>query len=110
MVNLGRETNDYKVIKNPFICNSNYQVRLSPDKDPRANHINRTENIFTAMGSNGNTYLINPTNDKMSYCIGTKPIADMISRDPVDYEIPKEVLNAKRRDGKETHKKVLQLS
>ena len=34
----------------------------------------------------------NPTNDKMSYCIGTKPIADMISSDPVDYEIPAEVL------------------
>ena len=110
MVALGRETHDYKIIKNPFICNSNYQVRLSPDKDPRENHVDRTEHIFQAEGSNGNTYLINPTNDKMSYCIGKEPIADMISSDPVDYEIPKEVLNDKRTDGKEPHKKGLPLS
>ena len=88
MVVLGKETCDFRVIKNPFICNSNFQVRLSPDKDPRANHIDRIENIFTAEGTNGNKYLINPTNDKMSYCIGKEPIADMISSDPVDYEIP----------------------
>ena len=110
MVNLGKDTSDFRIIKNPFICNSSYQVRLSPDKDPRANHIDRTEHIFTAKGSNGNTYLINPTNDKLSYCIGKEAIADMISSDLVDYEIPAKVLNEKRADGKEIHKKGLPLS
>ena len=110
MVVGGKIVNDYKQIENPFVCNSKFQVRLSPDKDPRYNTKEGFNHVFQASSSNGNTYLINPTDDKMSYCFVKNKEEEMISTDPLDYNIPAEVLNKKRTDGKEPHKEGLPLS
>ena len=109
---LGNHTDNYQLIKNPFCCNSKFQVRVSPDKDPRYNKsYGQKEHIYTATNeSNGNKYLINPNDHKMSFTFGKAKEVEMISTDCVDYEIPPEVLNEKRKDGKKIHTQGLPLS
>ena len=110
MVNNFKQTDDYKNIKNPFCCNSNFQVRMSGGKDPRQQDIDGLNTIFQGCSLKGNQYLINPTNDKMSYVFGLEKEEELISSDNVDFEVPPEVLNEKRNDGKKLHKEGLPLS
>jgi len=110
MVNNFKQTDDYKNIKNPFVCNSKFQVRMSGGKDPRHEDIDGLNSVFQGCSLKGNQYLINPNNDKMSYVFGLEKDEELISSDNVDFQIPAEVLNEKRNDGKELHKEGLPLS
>lgn len=106
---IGKDTDTYRHIKNPFICNSEFQVRLSGDK-PRNLSMN-TDYIMDAHNPvNGNKYIVNPNNDKMSYTFGTGEEKETINFDKCDYEITAETLNKKRKDGKEIHKEGLPIS
>jgi len=110
MVN-SNETETYYNLENPFICNSKYGVRIGLGKDPRYNKMCGKEHLFQAQNEiNGNTYLINPTDEKMTYVIGTGEEKPMTTIENYDYEIPAEVLNEKRRDGDKIHKEGLPLS
>ena len=53
---IGKKTDEYHHIKNPFVCNSEFQVRLDGDK-PQTNL--DTDYIMNAHNPvNGNKYLI----------------------------------------------------
>ena len=105
---VGKKTNEYKHIKNPFVCNGEFQVRLDGDK-PQTNL--DTDYIMNAHNPvNGNRYLINPNNDKMSFTFGTGEEKETTDFDKFDYEVSAETLNKKRTDGKEIHKEGLPLS
>ena len=43
---MNKNTENYLNLQNPFICNSKFQVRLSPNKHPRYNKITGKEHIF----------------------------------------------------------------
>jgi len=108
---LGNETENYFNLENPFACNTKYQVRLSGGKDPRYNKLTGKENVFQGRNeTNGNTYLINPTDDKMTYTFGKGEEKEMTDLEKYDYELPAEILNEKRTDGKDIHKKGLPIS
>tara|TARA_R110000737_G_scaffold56395_2_gene80728 strand:- start:291 stop:854 length:564 start_codon:yes stop_codon:yes gene_type:complete len=108
---ISNETENYYNLENPFTCNSKYGVRIGLGKDPRHNKKCGHENIFQAKNeSNGNTYLINPTDDKMTYTIGTGEEKQMTDISKYDLEVPAEVLNEARSDGKKLHKDGLPLS
>ena len=105
------ETENYYNLENPFCVNSKYGVRIGLGKDPRHNKRCGKENVFQAKNeTNGNTYLINPTDDKMSYTIGTGIEKEMTDISKYDFEVPAEVLNEGRSDGKKIHKEGLPLS
>ena len=98
------------LIKNPFICNSIRSVRLSLEKDPKALQGN-TQLCHKVELENGNTYLHNPTDEKLSFMIGKNDIRDelkeMVDIKKYDYQIPAEELNKK---SKVKHKEGLPLS
>ncbi|MAK55546.1 MAG: hypothetical protein CML17_06845 [Pusillimonas sp.] len=83
---------------------------MSGGKDPRHEDIDGLNSVFQGCSLKGNQYLINPNNDKMSYVFGLEKDEELISSDNVDFQIPAEVLNEKRNDGKELHKQGLPLS
>ena len=110
MVN-SNETENYYNLENPFCVNSKYGVRVGLGKDPRYNKANGKQNVFQAKNeANGNTYLINPTDDKMTYTIGTGEEKQMTDISKYDLEVPADVLNEARSDGKKLHKDGLPLS
>ena len=104
----GKETTDYLNVKNPFVCKSISEVRLStkiPEK-----HVNENNNHIIKADS-GNTYLYNPTDEKLCFTFGTNiEETTLINIDKYDYEVPAQVLNEKRTDGKQLHKDGLPLS
>ena len=106
--NIGKECGDnYTYVKNPFICKSAFQVRISADKPKNMQH--DTNYIFNAENpSNGNKYLINPNNDKMSFTFGKGEEKEMTAFENMDYEVPAEVLNKKCKF--KEHKEGLPLS
>jgi hypothetical protein len=108
MKEFGKETTDYLNIKNPFICKSVSEVRVSskhPDK-----YINENNN-HVIKGESGNTYLYNPTDEKLCFTFGKNDEdTKLIDIDKFDYEVPAEILNEKRTDGKTLHKDGLPLS
>ena len=104
----GKETTDYLNVKNPFVCKSISEVRLST-KIPQK-HINENNNHIIKSDS-GNTYLYNPTDEKLCFTFGTNiEETTLINIDKYDYEVPAQVLNEKRTDGKQLHKDGLPLS
>lgn len=93
--NIGNDCNEsYSYVKNPFICKTAFQVRLSGDK-PKSMK-NDTNYVFNAHNpSNGNKYLINPNNDKMCFTFGKGEEKEMTAFDKMDYEVSADVLNEK---------------
>ena len=86
---------DPTLIKNPFICNTSREVRLSLDKDPRRFKGN-TQFVTPIKMENGNTLLNNQIDPKLSYMFGTAEpeYNEFISGiEKYDYEVPAEVLN-----------------
>ena len=99
-----------QLIKNPFVCNSATQVRISLDKDPRKNKGN-TSYVKEYQVENGNIHLINEIDSKLNFTIGDKiDNTEYTMLNYVDYEVPAKVLNDKRTDGDEPHKDGLPLS
>ncbi len=107
---VAKRTDNYIQLENPFVCNTKFQVRMSGGKDPRNKDIDGLNTIFQGCNINGNKYLINPSNDKMSYTFGTAKESEMIETDGLDYQISPDVLNEKRSDGKSLHTDGLPLS
>jgi hypothetical protein len=106
---MNKNTENYLNLQNPFVCNSKFQVRLSPNKDPRYNKITGKEHIFEGENSsNGNKYLINPCDEKMSYVFGKGEEKEMTDFDKFDYQVPIEKLNENK--DKDLHKEALPLS
>ena len=58
-----RNEADPTLLKNPFVCNTKAQIRLSHDKDPRR-FKGDTQLAHKVELSNGNTLLHNPTDEK----------------------------------------------
>ena len=86
---------DPTLIKNPFICNTSREVRLSLDKDPRRFKGN-TQFVTPIKMENGNTLLNNQIDPKLSYMFGTKEpeYNEFISGiEKYDYEVPAEQIN-----------------
>ena len=79
---------DPKLIKNPFVCNSATQVRISLDKDPRKNKGN-TSYVKEYQVENGNVHMINELDDNLSYTFGNKEDEDDLTLlNMVDFEVP----------------------
>ena len=97
------------LIKNPFVCNTKAQIRLSLDKDPRV-FKGGTLYAHKIELENGNTLLHNPQDERLSFMIGkyeldyNQSITDMSK---YDYEVPVEVIN---KTSKVEHKQALPLS
>ncbi len=104
---IGKETTDYLNIVNPFICKGISEVRIQPDKDPRKK-IDETKNVV--IKGEKNTYLYNPTSPNLTYTIGEDTEKELVDIDKYDYQVPADVLNEKRTDGKNLHKDGLPLS
>ena len=87
---------DPTLYKNPFVCNTASQVRLSLDKDPRA-FKGDTQLCHKIELENGNTLLHNPTDEKLSFMFGKCDIRDEMKEitdiSKYDYQVPAEVLN-----------------
>jgi len=101
-----------KLIKNPFVCNSDFEVRVSLDKDPRNNKGN-TDYIDLYENDGGVCQIFNHLDNNMNYKFGKNKIDNtkeysIINR--YDYEMSADFLNGRRTDGKELHKDALPLS
>ena len=99
------------LIKNPFVCNSSAQVRLSLDKDPRVNKGNTSVcNLFTS--TNGNTHMLNKLDDNLSYCFGNAEENSQEYTDIAnyDYELSADTLNNLRTDKKDIHTSAIPIS
>jgi hypothetical protein len=98
------------LIKNPFVCNSARQVRLSLDKDPRR-FKGDSQLVHKVDLENGNTLLHNPTDEKLSFMFGKMDIREemkqMTDISKYDYEVSAEKLN---ENSKVKHTKGLPLS
>ncbi len=91
MGEFGKETTDYLNIKNPFICKSVSEVRVS-SKHPQK-YINENNN-HVIKGESGNVYLYNPTDEKLCFTFGNNDEdTKLIDIDKYDYEVPAEILN-----------------
>lgn len=99
---------DPTLIKNPFICNTNAEVRLSLDKDPRR-FKGSSQLLHKIELDNGNTYLHNPTDERLSFMVGETPIQkeELSDITSYDYEIPADQLN---KSSKIKHDKGLPIS
>ena len=102
-----KQNTDYLNVVNPFICKSISEIRISPNKDPRKEY---DENKNIIVEGKENKYLYNPSNPNITYTIGSGEEQEIIDIDKYDYEIPAEILNEKRKDGKKLHKEGLPLS
>tara|TARA_R110000824_G_scaffold340739_3_gene527236 strand:- start:7450 stop:8106 length:657 start_codon:yes stop_codon:yes gene_type:complete len=102
----------YNLVKNPFVCRSDFEVRVSLDKDPR-NHKGNTDFCDLYKTEEGAIHLINNLDSNMSYDFGkTKPnkYNEMTIINKYDYELSADFLNTQRSDGKELHKDPLPIS
>tara|TARA_R110000824_G_scaffold333455_2_gene520055 strand:+ start:309 stop:842 length:534 start_codon:yes stop_codon:yes gene_type:complete len=98
---------DPVLIKNPFICNSARQVRLSLDKDPRR-FKGDTQFTQEIPLENGNTILENQIDRRLSYVLGKAEMKPLLSTiDKYDYQISAETLN---KSSKVKHTEGLPLS
>lgn len=105
---VGKDCNEnYSYVKNPFVCKTAFQVRISGDKPKNMKH--ETDYVFNAHNpSNGNKYLINPNNSRMSFTFGKGEEKEMTDFENMDYEVPAHVLNEKCKY--KEHKEGLPLS
>tara|TARA_R110000772_G_scaffold223089_3_gene333482 strand:+ start:289 stop:831 length:543 start_codon:yes stop_codon:yes gene_type:complete len=98
---------DPTLIKNPFVCNSAFHVRMGLDKDPRSK-IGNTDFSKEVALDNGNTIMINELDPKLEYMFGSEVVdTELVSLSNMDYEVPPEVLN---KTSKVEHKEGLPLS
>jgi hypothetical protein len=101
---------DPNLIKNPFVCNSIRGVRLSLEKDPKSFR-GDSQLCHKVELENGNTYLHNPTDERLSFMCGKVDIRDelkeMTDISKYDYEVPADELN---KTSKVKHKDGLPLS
>ena len=102
------QASDPRLIKNPFVCNTKAQIRLSLDKDPRR-FKGDTQLTHKVELENGNTLLHNPTDEKLSFMIGKNPIQreEYTDISKYDYEVSAEQLN---KTSKVKHEKGIPLS
>jgi len=105
------ECDNYKFIKNPFVCKTSAPVRLSLDKDPLRWKGN-TQYVKTAKLDNGNTMMINEIDPKLSFLFGKEVNdKDYTYHQKYDYQVPVETLNKNKEEGdKGYHKEGLPLS
>ena len=102
----------YNLIKNPFVCRSDFEVRVSLDKDPRKNKGN-TDYLNLYETDEGAVHLVNELDSRSSYEFGKvapNKYKEMSIINKYDYELSAEYLNERRSDGKELHKDPLPLS
>tara|TARA_R110000737_G_scaffold302739_2_gene309868 strand:- start:3303 stop:3962 length:660 start_codon:yes stop_codon:yes gene_type:complete len=102
----------YNLIKNPFVCRSDFEVRISLDKDPRKNKGN-TDYLNLYETDEGAVHLVNELDSRSSYEFGKvapNKYKEMSIINKYDYELSAEYLNERRSDGKELHKDPLPLS
>tara|TARA_R110002126_G_scaffold115257_2_gene253980 strand:+ start:334 stop:1011 length:678 start_codon:yes stop_codon:yes gene_type:complete len=102
----------YNLIKNPFVCRSDFEVRVSLDKDPRKNKGN-TDYLNLYETDEGAVHLVNELDSRSSYEFGKvapNKYKEMSIINKYDYDLSAEFLNEKRTDGKELHKDPLPLS
>ena len=102
----------YNLIKNPFVCRSDFEIRISLDKDPRKK-IGNTDYCSLYETEEGALHLNNPLDSKTNYEFGKIPpnkYKEYSIINNYDYDISAEMLNKKRSDGKEPHKDPLPLS
>ena len=84
-----------QLIKNPFVCGSSKQIRISLDKDPIMKSGN-TSYITEYKNKVGNHILHNELDPRLSYTFGNAvDKSEYTSLDKVDYKIPSEILNKK---------------
>lgn len=108
---MNKECENYRLIKNPFVCKTSAPIRLTLDKSPLMKTGN-TQFVRTATLHNGNKKMINELDPKLSYDFG-KEVDDTEYTDisKYDYEVPAEVLNGEKEEGhKNFHKTGLPLS
>jgi len=99
-------------MKNPFVCKSDFEVRVSLDKDPRRAKGNTD---YVNLYQIGNDYKIhnqfdNNLNYDISKTIKKKSYEEMSIINKYDYVLDSDTLNSKRTDGKAPHKDPLPLS
>ena len=102
----------YNLIKNPFVCRSDFEVRVSLDKDPRK-HKGNTDYLNLYETDEGAVHLVNELDSRSSYEFGKvapNKYKEMSIINKYDYELSAEYLNERRSDGKELHKDPLPLS
>tara|TARA_R110002096_G_scaffold96055_1_gene214765 strand:+ start:819 stop:1478 length:660 start_codon:yes stop_codon:yes gene_type:complete len=102
----------YNLIKNPFVCRSDFEVRISLDKDPRK-HKGNTDYLNLYETDEGAVHLVNELDSRSSYEFGKvapNKYKEMSIINKYDYELSAEYLNERRSDGKELHKDPLPLS
>jgi hypothetical protein len=101
------ECENYRLIKNPFVCKTSAPIRLTLDKQP-LNRTGNTQYIRTATLHNGNKKMINELDSKLSYDFGIeKDDTEYTPIDKYDYEVPADILN---KSSKKEHKVGLPLS
>ena len=99
-------------VKNPFVCRSDFEVRVSLDKDPRK-HKGNTDFLNLYETDEGCVHLVNKLDGRSSYEFGKiapNKYKEMSIINKYDYDLSAEFLNEKRTDGKELHKDPLPLS
>ena len=104
--------NKWNLIKNPFVCRSDFEVRVSLDKDPRK-HKGNTDYLNLYETDEGAIHLVNELDSRTNYEFGKTPpnkYKEYSIINKYDYDISAETLNEKRSDGKELHKDPLPLS
>jgi hypothetical protein len=99
---------DPQLIKNPFVCNSATQVRISLDKDPRRKTGN-TSFVNELKSENGNIHMINQLDPKLNFCFGGAENKDnLVGIENYDYEISAETLN--KHNDTDIHKDAIPIS
>jgi len=103
-------------LKNAFMCKSNFEVRLSLDKDPRK-HKGNTDYIDLYQSGESDFVMYNHLDNGMTYNISKnvngvsqEKYIETSLIDKYDYVLDSDTLNSKRSDGKEPHKEPLPLS
>tara|TARA_R110000822_G_scaffold15855_2_gene54329 strand:- start:2676 stop:3329 length:654 start_codon:yes stop_codon:yes gene_type:complete len=99
----------YEVLKNPFAFNSDFEVRITLDKDPKK-HKGNTEYI-TAYHTDKNIQFVNEDDAGVNYIFGKNKLDKSIHKSTIedyDYQVPAIVLNGGDENG--IHKDGLPLS
>mgnify|MGYP003650646619 CR=1 FL=1 len=103
---------NYRLIKNPFVCRSDFEVRISLDKDPRK-HKGNTDFVNLYHTDDDKVHIINELDSQMNYLISKdKVVADKYKEystiNNYDYEISPEDLN--KNSDKKLHKYPIPIS
>jgi len=101
-----------KLIENPFVCRSQFNVRIGLGRDPRDNKGN-TDYCDIYRTNEGSLHLVNHLDKKTNYEFGKSTpnkYQEYSIINKYDYEMSAEHLNQNRSDGKELHKDPLPYS